>query len=100
VRLQRHQHDADAWTRDCSRGAKFGLPWAVKRITSDSARAIGLGDRGIVALGYKANLNVIDYDRLRLRKPEVVYDLPCRGRRLIQRADGYSDGPLVCGGAS
>jgi N-acyl-D-aspartate/D-glutamate deacylase len=78
------------WTRDRSRGAKFGLPWAVKRISRDSAQAIGLLDRGLVAAGYKADLNVIDYDRLHLRKPEVVYDLPSGGRRLIQRADGYT----------
>jgi N-acyl-D-aspartate/D-glutamate deacylase len=78
------------WTRDRSRGATFTLPWAVKRITSDSARAIGLRDRGIIAPGYKADLNVIDYDHLQLRKPEVVYDLPAGGRRLIQRADGYT----------
>jgi N-acyl-D-aspartate/D-glutamate deacylase len=77
------------WTRD-RRGARFGLPWAVKRITRDSAAAIGLLDRGLVAAGYKADLNVIDYHRLRLRMPEVVYDLPSGGRRLIQRADGYS----------
>jgi N-acyl-D-aspartate/D-glutamate deacylase len=62
----------------------------VKRITSDSAWAIGMLDRGVVAAGYKADLNVIDYDRLHLRKPEVVYDLPSGGRRLIQRADGYT----------
>jgi N-acyl-D-aspartate/D-glutamate deacylase len=78
------------WTRDRSRGAKFSLPWAIKRITRDSAQAIGLRDRGVVAAGFKADLNVIDYDRLRLRKPEVVYDLPSGGRRLIQRADGYT----------
>ena len=78
------------WTRDRSRGGTFGLPWAVKRITRDSAQAIGLQDRGVVAAGYKADLNVIDYDHLQLRKPEVVYDLPAGGRRLIQRVDGYS----------
>jgi N-acyl-D-aspartate/D-glutamate deacylase len=61
----------------------------VKRITRDSAHAIGLRDRGVVAPGFKADLNVIDYDRLRVRAPEVVYDLPAGGRRLIQRADGY-----------
>jgi N-acyl-D-aspartate/D-glutamate deacylase len=77
------------WTRDRSRGATFGLPWAVKRISRDSAQAIGLQDRGVVAAGYKADLNVIDYDHLQLRKPEVVYDLPAGGRRLIQRVDGY-----------
>ena len=78
------------WTRDRSRGAKFTLPWAVQRITRDSAAAIGLRDRGVLAPGYKADLNVIDYDRLALRKPEVAYDLPSGGRRLIQRADGYT----------
>jgi N-acyl-D-aspartate/D-glutamate deacylase len=76
------------WTRD-RKGERFSLPWAVKRITRDSAQAIGLHDRGLVASGYKADLNVIDYDRLRVRAPEVVYDLPAGGRRLIQRADGY-----------
>jgi N-acyl-D-aspartate/D-glutamate deacylase len=76
------------WTRD-RKGERFSLPWAVKRITRDSAMAIGLHDRGLVAKGYKADLNVIDYDKLRVRAPEVVYDLPAGGRRLIQRADGY-----------
>jgi N-acyl-D-aspartate/D-glutamate deacylase len=76
------------WTRDRN-GPKFPLPWAIKRISRDSAQAIGLHDRGLVAAGYKADINVIDYDRLRVRAPEVVYDLPAGGRRLIQRADGY-----------
>ena len=76
------------WTRDRN-GPRFPLPWAVKRISRDSAVAVGLRDRGLVAEGYKADLNVIDYDRLRVRAPEVVYDLPAGGRRLIQRADGY-----------
>lgn len=67
----------------------MALPWAVKRVTRDSAAAIGLLDRGVVGTGYKADLNVIDYDRLRLRSPEVVYDLPSGGRRLVQRAEGY-----------
>ena len=62
----------------------------MKRISSDSARAIGLHDRGVVAPGYKADINVIDFDRLRVRAPQVVYDLPAGGRRLIQRADGYN----------
>ena len=76
------------WTRD-RKGARFSLPWAVKRISHDSAAAIGLHDRGLIRTGYKADLNVIDYGRLRARRPEVVYDLPAGGRRLIQRADGY-----------
>ncbi|MGA3001741.1 MAG: amidohydrolase family protein [Acetobacteraceae bacterium] len=83
------------WTRD-RKGERFALPWAVKRITRDSAQAIGLHDRGVVANGYKADLNVIDYDRLRVRAPEVVYDLPAGGRRLIQRANGY-DVTIVSG---
>ena len=78
------------WTRDRTRGGKLPLPWAIRRLTRDSAVAIGLGDRGVVAPGYKADLNVIDYDGLRLRAPEVVYDLPAGGRRLVQRADGYT----------
>ena len=83
------------WTRD-RKGERFALPWAVKRITRDSAQAIGLHDRGLVANGHKADLNVIDYDRLQVRAPEVVYDLPAGGRRLIQRADGY-DVTIVSG---
>ncbi len=70
------------WTRDRTRGAKFPLPWAIKRLTQDSAQAIGLRDRGVVAPGYKADINVIDYDRLQLRPPEVVYDLPAAGAAL------------------
>jgi N-acyl-D-aspartate/D-glutamate deacylase len=78
------------WTRDRTRGAKFPLEWAVKRVTRDAAQAIGLRDRGVIAPGYKADINVIDYDRLQLRLPEVVYDLPSGGRRLVQRTDGYA----------
>jgi N-acyl-D-aspartate/D-glutamate deacylase len=77
------------WTRDRTRGAKFPLPWAIKRVTHDSAEAIGLRDRGVLAPGYKADINVIDYGRLQLRLPEVTYDLPSGGRRLVQRTDGY-----------
>jgi N-acyl-D-aspartate/D-glutamate deacylase len=83
------------WTRDRA-GPRFPLPWAVKRITRDSAHAIGLRDRGVIAPGYKADLNVIDYDRLSLRAPVVAYDLPAGGRRLIQRAEGY-DATIVSG---
>ena len=77
------------WTRDRTRGARVPLPWAIKRLTRDSATAIGLHDRGVIAPGYKADINVIDYDHLQLRRPEVVYDLPSDGRRLVQRTDGY-----------
>ena len=72
-----------------TRGARLQLPWAIKRLTSDNARAIGLDDRGVICRSPKADINVIDYDRLNVHAPEVVYDLPSGGRRLIQRTDGY-----------
>jgi N-acyl-D-aspartate/D-glutamate deacylase len=50
---------------------------------------VGLRDRGLVAPGYKADLNVIDFDGLRLHPPEMRFDLPAGGKRLVQRADGY-----------
>ena len=77
------------WTRDRTRGPKLPLPWVIKRLTADNAHAIGLFDRGVIRKGAKADINVIDYGRLRLHAPEVVYDLPAKGRRLIQRTDGY-----------
>ena len=77
------------WTRDRAVGPRFTLPWAIRRVTLDSAAAIGLHDRGVLKPGYKADLNVIDYDRLALHTPRVVYDLPSGGRRVIQTASGY-----------
>ena len=84
------------WTRDRTRGEKIALPWAIKRITCDNAKAIGLNDRGQLKPGYKADINVIDYDRLAIGYPEVAYDLPSGGRRLIQRSEGI-DATLVAG---
>lgn len=78
------------WTRDRTRGDTVPLPWAIKRLTHDNASTIGLNDRGLLAPGRKADINVIDYDKLQLRAPEVVYDLPAGGRRLIQKTDGYA----------
>jgi N-acyl-D-aspartate/D-glutamate deacylase len=77
------------WTRDRTRGPKLALEQVVRMQTRDTAEAVGLFDRGLVAVGYRADLNVIDYDRLRLASPEVVHDLPAGGRRLMQRARGY-----------
>ncbi len=77
------------WTRDRTRGDKVPLPWAIKRLTRDNAAAIGLNDRGLLKPGFKADINVIDYDRLQLQAPRVVYDLPSGARRLIQKTDGY-----------
>jgi N-acyl-D-aspartate/D-glutamate deacylase len=88
-------HLLSYWTRDRN-GHRFPLEWAVKRLTSEPAAALGLHDRGRLAVGAKADINVIDYDRLALKKPEVLYDLPAGGRRVVQRADGY-DATIVAG---
>jgi N-acyl-D-aspartate/D-glutamate deacylase len=90
-------HTIVHWTRDRTRGPKMDLPWIIKRLTREPAQAVGLRDRGVIAPGYKADLNVIDYDKLRLKPMEVVYDLPAGGRRLIQKSDGYV--ATVCSGA-
>ena len=78
------------WTRDRVRGPKLSVEWVVKAHAAETARAIGLMDRGRLAPGYRADINVIDYDHLTLRAPEVAHDLPAGGRRLIQRAEGYT----------
>jgi len=78
------------WVRDRVRGPRVQLEHAVKRMTQDTAVVYGLHDRGIVAPGYKADLNVIDFDNLSLRRPEMAYDLPGGARRLLQKADGYA----------
>jgi N-acyl-D-amino-acid deacylase len=77
------------WVRDRSRGERLPIELAVKRQTSDTAKFYGLHDRGALVPGMKADLNVIDLDGLRLHPPQMVFDLPAGGRRLIQRADGY-----------
>ncbi len=77
------------WTRDRHRGEKLPLEFVVKRQTSETARFFGFNDRGELKPGLKADVNVIDYDHLRLHKPEIWYDLPAGGRRLMQRVDGY-----------
>jgi N-acyl-D-aspartate/D-glutamate deacylase len=78
------------WVRDRTRGERLSLPLVVKWLTHDTARAVGLLDRGIIAPAYKADLNVIDLNRLVLHAPEVAHDLPGGGRRLVQRAEGYA----------
>ena len=77
------------WGRDRSRGPKLPLPQLVKMQTSETADFFGFIDRGRLAPGLRADVNLIDFDRLRLHQPEVAYDLPAGGRRLVQRADGY-----------
>ncbi len=76
------------WGRDRDRG-RLELAYLVQQHCRDTARTVGLHDRGVLAPGYRADVNVIDFDNLRARRPEVRYDLPAGGRRLLQRADGY-----------
>jgi N-acyl-D-aspartate/D-glutamate deacylase len=84
------------WTRDRERGGLFSVPFVIERLTRDNAAAIGLLDRGLLRPGMKADINIVDYDRLELRSPEIVYDLPAGGKRLIQRTDGF-DATIVSG---
>ena len=76
------------WARDRKSG-RFEVSEAVRRLTSVPARVAGLADRGRIAVGYKADLNVIDHSALRIHKPVLTYDLPAGGRRLDQTAEGY-----------
>ena len=77
------------WTRDRTRGPKLPLEVAVRRLTSEPAALYGLRDRGSLVPGQRADVNVIDFDRLRLLHPEQVHDLPAGAGRLIQRSEGY-----------
>jgi len=75
--------------RDRSRGERLPLEFAVRRQTHDTAQLYGLLDRGTLAPGMKADVNLIDFESLQLHPPEMVFDLPANGRRFVQRADGY-----------
>ncbi len=76
------------WGRDRDRG-RLPLPFLVHRQTAATAQAVGLLDRGVLAPGMRADLNIINFDRLQARRPELRYDLPAGGKRFVQRADGY-----------
>jgi N-acyl-D-aspartate/D-glutamate deacylase len=76
------------WGRD-RRNDRLPLEWLVRRQTSETARYVGLLDRGELRVGMKADVNVIDYDHLGVGPPEMQHDLPAGGRRLVQRAKGY-----------
>ena len=78
------------FARDRERGPRMSLPFVVHKLTQDTAQLYGLGDRGVLAPGYKADVNVIDFESLQLLQPEMVYDLPAGGKRLIQKAQGYA----------
>jgi N-acyl-D-aspartate/D-glutamate deacylase len=84
------------WTRDRKRGEKLSIPFVVAAQSRKTALSVGLKDRGVIAPGYKADVNIIDYDRLHLHPPKVHYDLPVGGRRLMQQVDGY-DATIVSG---
>ena len=77
------------WARDRSRGPTLPLELMVQRQTRDTARIYGLEDRGLLKPGYLADINIIDFDRLRIPPPYVAFDLPAGGRRLVQTAEGY-----------
>ncbi len=77
------------WARDRRRGPTLKLEDVIRLQTSRTASIFGLNDRGVLATGKKADLNVIDFAGMRLRPPEMLYDFPGKARRLVQRADGY-----------
>ena len=78
------------WTRDRTRGATLGLADVIRKLTKDPADLFGFRDRGVLAPGLRADINVIDYDDLELREPRLVRDLPAGGTRFLQEAKGYA----------
>lgn len=86
----------ERWARDAGEAQRIALPDAIAALTSQPADAVGLGDRGRIVVGAKADLNVIDLARLHLHRPSVARDLPAGGKRLRQGADGY-DVTIVSG---
>lgn len=77
------------WARDRHRGPTLPLEEVIKKQTSETAGLYRLGDRGVIAEGKRADLNVIDLDALHLHAPYMAYDLPTEQKRLLQKADGY-----------
>jgi N-acyl-D-aspartate/D-glutamate deacylase len=77
------------WVRDRSRGPRLDLEYAVQRLTQGPARLYGLDDRGTLVPGLRADLNVLDLDRVGVEAPEMVYDLPAGAGRMVQRSTGY-----------
>ena len=75
---------------------RFSVSETIRRLTSDTAEAAGLLDRGIVRAGLKADLNILDYDKVGFGRPYVTYDLPAGGKRLLQKGEGY-DATIVSG---
>ena len=77
------------WARDRVKGEQFPLEFLVRKLSSDTAKAYGMNDRGELKPGMLADINIIDFKRLRLFRPEAVHDLPAGGKRLVQRVEGY-----------
>jgi N-acyl-D-amino-acid deacylase len=77
------------WTRERTRGPLIPLPDAIRMMTSETAALYGMYDRGVIAPGYRADLNVIDHASVRVLSPVLIQDLPAEGRRVMQRATGY-----------
>jgi N-acyl-D-aspartate/D-glutamate deacylase len=91
------------WVRDRSRGPRLELEAAVRRLTADPAALYALHDRGVLAPGMRADVNVLDFDNVGIERPEMVYDLPAGAGRMIQRSTGYvativAGEPVVEGG--
>ena len=77
------------WARDRVKGERFPLEWLVEQQTKKTAEFYGMNDRGVIAPGMRADLNIIDFENLHIHGPEMVNDLPAKGKRLIQQIDGY-----------
>ncbi len=82
-------HMLTHWARDRARGGRLPVEFVVKRLAADNARALGLRDRGTLAVGLRADINVVDFDKLAIERPNMRYDLPAGGKRLVQGARGY-----------
>ena len=82
-------HMLTHWARDRARGGRLPVEFVVKRLAADNAAALGLHDRGRLRPGLRADLNVIDFDNLAIERPNMRYDLPAGGKRLVQGARGY-----------
>ncbi len=77
------------WVRDRERGPKLPIESVIKKMTADTAALFDLTDRGVLAVGKRADVNVIDLENLQLREPRMEHDLPAGGSRLLQAAEGY-----------
>ncbi|MFV8053176.1 N-acyl-D-amino-acid deacylase family protein [Mycobacterium sp. 48b] len=84
------------WARDRHRGEKLPLEYVIRKQSHDTAQLYGMSDRGVIGVGKKADVNVIDLDALTLHAPKMAYDLPAGGKRLVQGASGY-DATIVSG---